>query len=94
MKNFRAQDMPGYSKGGILEASAEEQTNETGEPEPVLPPEPVVEPVPRGSGKEVLDWVDGDKEKASRARDAEQTYEEPRKTLLRALAKLLNDEDE
>lgn len=48
--------------------------------------------VPSGSIKEVLDWVDGDKEKAQQALDAEKAGAE-RKTLVKELEELLDDDN-
>lgn len=45
--------------------------------------------VPTGTSKEILDWVGEDQDRASRALAIEQADEEPRKTLVTALKKLV-----
>lgn len=46
--------------------------------------------VPSGTTKEVLAWVDGDRDKAQQALDKEQSNNEPRKGLVRELNEVLN----
>lgn len=53
-------------------------------------PEAPVSEVPAGSINEVLAWVDGDKERAQEALDAEKEGA-GRKTLVKGLEEILND---
>ena len=66
---------------GSEEAKVAEKVEEKSSPE-----------VPSGSIKEVLDWVDGDKEKAKVALDAEKDGA-GRKTLVKELEELLDDDN-
>ena len=45
--------------------------------------------VPDGNIKEVLDWVDGDKDRARAAVDAEKRSDDPRPTLIHKLKKVI-----
>ena len=48
--------------------------------------------VPKGTTKEILEWVGDDKDRAQQALDAEEADDSPRKTLVHDLNKKL-DED-
>lgn len=47
--------------------------------------------VPSGTTKEVLAWVDGDKERAQQALDVEESHDDPRKGLVKELNQVLDD---
>lgn len=49
----------------------------------------VVEPVPKGTSAEVMDWVGGDEDRAQQAYDAELATSKPRKGLLDELEEIL-----
>lgn len=60
--------------------------NKTPLPEPVKEPEVVV---PTGSTKEIMDWVDGDAERAKLALDVENASDDPRGSLVSKLKKVI-----
>lgn len=67
------------------------------EPEPEVeaeqaPAEPEVEEVPKGTVKELEDWVGEDKERAQAVLDSENANDEPRKSLVRAMEAILDAE--
>ena len=53
--------------------------------EPVVEVDDAESEVPEGTVREVLDWVDGDAEKAQKALDVENAKENPRKSLVSQL---------
>jgi hypothetical protein len=78
-----------YAAPEIEEANAE--VTAAAPAAPVEEPKPAVEEaVPEGSIKEVLAWVGSDTDKAKRALDAENSSDDPRKTLVKSLTELLD----
>jgi len=84
------------AKDEIVEGGLAQYLAETGSPVTVLedepagdnPPPPDPDAVPDGSAEKVLEWVDGNPEKALRALEAE-TAGKARKGLIASLEKLL-----
>lgn len=58
---------------------------DTDEPEVEVEVDDAESEVPEGTVREVLDWVDGDAEKAQKALDVENAKESPRKSLVSQL---------
>lgn len=77
------------------DGSSAEPDDETSTPvEPEAPVEPEdnggnEEEVPKGTVKELEEWVGDDKERAQRVLDAENADNEPRKSLVKAMEDLL-----
>lgn len=50
-----------------------------------------IDAVPAGTAKEILEWAEGSEDRASRALEIEQSNERPRKTLVDALKKIVDE---
>lgn len=74
----------------VLETDPEPAPEEPKEPEsPVDPSEPPVD----GTIDDLMAWVDGDRERAARALEAEQAKDKPRSTVVKRLSSLAGVEE-
>lgn len=81
------------ANGQIVPKTNKDRLKLKGESEPAPEPEPeeseVSSDVPDGTVADVLEWVDGDPERAAEALAVEEASEHPRSTLIASLSDLI-----
>lgn len=62
--------------------------------DPDTPPEDPDGPPVDGTAQDLFDWIDGDRDKAARALEAEQAKDKPRSTVVKRLSAMTDSGDE